>query len=159
MAQLGICLHLLGEQLSQYANYNFNSVCRFGDKYLGANDSGIFELDSGDDDAGTDIEAFFELLTTDMGTEHQKRIRSVYVGYETNGDLLLTVKDDEDNERHFTLKPNHVGNKQQTSKVPIGRDGKGRYWMFRIDNVNGSDFGINSITAVPVILNRRPAGA
>ena len=159
MEQLGLCLHLLGEQLSQYANYDFNSVCKFDGKYIGANDSGIFQLDSGETDADTAIEAFFELIVTDMGIEHQKRIRSAYVGYETNGDLMLTVKDDEDNERNYTIKPNHIGHMQQTSKVPIGRDGKGRYWMFRIDNVNGSDFGINSITAVPVVLNRRPAGA
>lgn len=159
MAQLGLCLHLLGEQLSQYGNYNFNSLCKFGDMYLGANDSGIFNLDSGDTDAGTSIEAFFELANTDMGVEHQKRIRVAYIGYETNGELAITVKDDDGNERQYTIKPNHIGNKQQTSRVPIGRDGKGRYWMFRIDNVNGSDFGINSITAVPVVLNRRPAGA
>jgi hypothetical protein len=159
MAQLGLCLHLLGEQLSQYGNYNFNSLCKFGDMYLGANGSGIFQLDSGDTDAGSPVEAFFELINTDMGIEHQKRIRAVYIGYETNGDLALTVKDDDGNERRYTIKPNHIGNQQQTSRVPVGRDGKGRYWMFRIDNVNGSDFGINSITAVPVVLNRRPAGA
>ena len=159
MARLGLCLHLLGEQLSQYANYNFNSMCRFGDKYLGANTSGIFELDSGNTDAGTAIEAFFELVTTDMGIDQQKRIRSAYLGCETDGNLMLTVKDDEGNERHYTVKPNHIGNLQQTSKVSIGRDGKGRYWMFRIDNVQGCDFGINSITVVPIILNRRPAAA
>lgn len=159
MAHLGLCLNMVGEQLSQYVNYDFNSLCKFGDMLLGANDSGIFQLDSGGDDAGIKIEAFFELVTTDMGIEHQKRIRSAYVSCETDGDLMLTVKDDDSNERRYTLKPNHLGNAQQTSKVSIGRDGKGRYWMFRIDNVNGSDFGINSITVVPVVLNRRPAGA
>jgi len=159
MAQLGLCLHLLGEQLSQYANYNFNSMCKFGDFYLGAGSSGIFKLDSGDTDAGTNIEAFFELANTDLGIEHQKRMRAAYVGYETNGNLMLTIEDDDGNERNYTITPNHIGNLQQTSRVAIGRDGKGRYWMFRIDNVNGSDFGINTITAVPVLLNRRPAGA
>lgn len=154
-----LCLNLEGSQLSQYANYNFNSVCEFNGVNLGASDSGIFVLDSGDLDGSTEIEAFFELVTTDFGIANQKRIRSVYLGYETNGDLLLTVKDDDGNERRYSVEPNHENNEEHTAKINIGRDGKGRFWMFRIDNLNGSDFSADSIEAVPVILGKRPSSS
>ena len=154
---LGICLELSGFRPSQYASYNFNSMCKFGDKYLGANENGIFELDNGDLDGLADVDAFFELATSDFGSANQKRIRSAYIGYEANGDLLLTVKDDEDNERTFNLEANHLDNMQHSAKVPIGRNGKGRYYTFRFDNIAGSDFSVDSIKIIPVILNRKPS--
>lgn len=157
--KLGLCLNIDGNQLSQYANYNFNSMCKFNGVYLGAGDSGIFKLDDGNLDGTGEIEAFFELVTTDIGIANQKRIRTVYLGYETDGDLTLTLKDDDGNERRFSVEANHLGNKEHTAKISIGRDGKGRFWMFRIDNVNGSDFSVDSIEAVPVILGKKPSSS
>lgn len=157
---LGLCLQLDRTALSQYANWNFNSMCKFGDKYLGANENGIFELDSGDLDNTEQIESFFELVTSEWGLgDFQKRIRSIYIGYETNGNLQLTVKDDDNNERQYVLKPNHTLNKQHSVKLAGTRDGKGRFWMLRIDNLNGADFSVDRISVVPVVLNRKPSAA
>lgn len=156
---LGLCIELTGSRVSQYEGYDFNSMAKFGDVYLGAGDSGIMILDSGHLDGTTKIEAFFELPTSDFGSEAQKRIRTVHLGGETNGELMLTVKDDDGNERSFLAEPNHSGNQQHTIKVPIGRNGKGRYWMLRIENVNGSDFSIDSISILPILMGRKPAGA
>lgn len=150
-------MELTASRVSQYEGYNFNSMCKFEDVYLGAGDNGIMVLDSGHSDNTSKIEAFFELVTSDFGSEHQKRIRSVYIGGETNGELQLTLKDDDENERHFVISPNHSGNQQHTMKVSAGRNGKGRYWMFRIDNVNGSDFSVDSITILPILMNRKPS--
>jgi hypothetical protein len=140
--------------VSQYANYNFNSMCKFGKVYLGADENGIFELDSGAVDGTADIEAFFETATSDLGSEYKKRIRSVYIGYETDGRLILKIKDDDNNERSETLPADVAGNKQVSAKVNPGRDGKGHYWMFRIENVDGSDFSIDAITAILTLLNQ-----
>jgi hypothetical protein len=156
---LGLCLALERLAASQYENYNFNSMCKFGDVYLGANDNGIFVLDSGDTDAGSAITAFFETVTSDFGIEHQKRIRRAYFGYETDGELMLILKDDDGNERVYNVDPNHPNHQQHTSTLPIGRDGKGRYWMIRVENVRGSDFSIDSLRLLPVILNRKPSSS
>jgi hypothetical protein len=140
-------------------------MCKFGDKYLGANESGIFELNTGEfdnadsDGNGDDIEAVFELLTTDFGIENPKRVRKLYFGYEADGNLLVTVYDDDNNERHYILEPSHIPNKQSSSRLPVGRDGKGRYYTFRIDNISGADFSIDSIKVLPVILPKKPSGA
>ena len=156
---IGLCIELTASRASQYEGYDFNSMAKLGDVYLGAGDAGIMVLDSGHLDATAKIEAFFELPTSDFGSEHQKRIRHAYIGGETNGELQLTIKDDDGNDREFLIYPNHSGNQQHTMKVSCGRDGKGRYWMFRIDNVNGSDFSVDTITILPILLNRRPSGA
>lgn len=159
MGNLTLCLNLRGEQLSQFRAYDFNSFAKIGDKYVGANASGLFVLDEYDTDAGLPIDAFFELVNSDWGIPNQKRIRSMTIGYESDGDLLVTVKDDDDTERNFLLSPNHLASKQHSARVPGARDGKGRYWLIRVGNVNGSDFSIDQIEVVPVVLNRRPPGA
>ena len=157
--RLGLCLNIEGNQLSQWANYNFNSMCEFNGVHLGASEDGVFVLEDGDLDDTAEIEAFFELVTTDFGISNQKRLRAVYLGYEADGDLMMTIEDDEGNERRFSVEPNHLDNKEHTAKINIGRDGKGRHWMFRIDNANGSDFSIDNIEAVPVILGKRPSSS
>lgn len=156
---LGLCLQLERMAVSQYANYNFNSMTKFNGQYLGANENGIFRLDNGDLDGTSKIPAFFELLTSDWGIENQKRIRTIYVGYETNGQLVLKVKDDDNNEREYILEPNHLDNSQHGAKLPGDRGGKGRYWMIRVDNMNGADFSIDNIRILPVVLGKKPSSA
>ena len=149
---LNVNLSNLG--VTQYCQFNFNSFCKIGDKYFGACDTGIFEL-TGDDDNGANIDAFFELINSDFGIANMKRIRSMYVGGESNGSLTLTLKNDENNSRTYSLNLTS-GNKQSSAKVPTGRDGVGGYWQVRIDNVSGAYFAINSIKALLVILGRKP---
>ena len=147
-------INLTNLAVAQLCNYNFNSFCKIGDKHYSASSSGIFEL-VGVDDAGTKIDAFFELVVSDFGISNIKRVRSVYIGGEANGELLLTLKDDEENERSYILEP-MVGSKQSSSKVSIGRDGLGRYWQIRIANTNGGYFAIDSIELLLVVLGRKP---
>ena len=154
--RLGICLSLEKIAPSQYGNYNFNSFCKFGDRYLGANEDGIFVLGEDDLDNLVQIEAFFRLLTTDFGLPSQKRIRSVHVGFETDGTLKITVGTDEENEVETELVAVNRTNKQHSQKVPIGRDLKGRYWELEIRNVDGADFSVDSIIAYPIILGNKP---
>jgi hypothetical protein len=153
---LGLCLALERTAPTQYWNYNFNSMVKFGDSFLGANENGIFVLDSGNDDANTDIEAFFELATSDWGITNIKRVRRIYVNYESNGDLMLSVKDDEDNLRYYLLEPVHLPNKQHAARVGVGRDGKGVHWMVRVENINGSDFSVDRIQVIPTVLGLKP---
>ena len=156
---LGLCLQLDRMAVSQYANWNFNSMTEFNGRYLGANENGIFVLADGDLDGTSEIPAFFELLTSDWGIENQKRVRSMYVGYETNGRLKFTVKDDDGNDTEYILEANHLDNAQHGAKLPGSRKSKGRYWMLRIDNMNGADFSVDNIRILPVILGKKPSSA
>jgi hypothetical protein len=156
---LGLCLQLERMAISQYANFNFNSMAIFNGQCLGANEAGIFQLDSGDRDNTSEIPAFFELMTSDWGIENQKRIRSIYVGYETNGRLFFKVKDDDANETEYILEPNHLDHAQHGAKLPGSRRGKGRYWFIRVDNMNGADFSVDNIKVLPVVLGRKPSKA
>lgn len=151
---MGVNINLANLAISQFCGFSFNSFCQIGDKHYGSNDSGIFEL-AGNDDAGTNIEGFFELLVSDFGISSMKKIRSVFIGGEADGTLALTLKDDENNTRTYEIDLTS-GSKQSSCKVPIGRDGTGRYWQVKIANSNGAYFAINSIELLLTILSRKP---
>jgi len=140
--------------VTQYCNFNFNSFCEFNGTVIAASENGLYSLE-GTTDAGSAIQASFKLLTSDWGVENLKRIRSIYIGYETKGDLELTTFSDEDNVKVYNL-PYHKWNRQGSNKVNGRRDAQGRYWSIKISNVNGSSFAIDSIDILPIILNKKP---
>lgn len=152
--KLTLNINLSNMAVTQFCDYDYNSFCKIGDKYFGACENGIFEL-TGKDDAGANIDAFFELVVSDFGISNVKRIRKIYVGYEAKGDLTVTTKDNEDNSRSYTLSYLDY-DRQNGGEVAVGRDGLGRYWQIRIDNVDGCYFAVDSIELALTILGRKP---
>ena len=143
-------INLINKALAQFTNFNFNSYCHFCGKYLGANSDGIFEL-TGETDNGSHIKAMFEPVMTDFGISHPKRMRFVYIGMETYGDLSITCMPEGEDSKTYTIEQGHDG--QQRRRVAIGRDnGYGHYWTFRIENRDGCDFSVDSIDILPVVL-------
>ncbi len=136
---------------TQRTGFEMTSMCKFGRNHLATSAAGLHSL-GGDDLDGSEIEAYFEPLTTDLGISNQKRLRFVYVGFQCSGSLELVVTADEQTERTYAIAPTKTG--QQKIRVPIGRDGQGRYWNFRIKNVSGCDFSIDSIDVLPVVLTQ-----
>jgi hypothetical protein len=155
---LGIALRLNNLAVSQYCRCEFDSMVDFEGMYLGAGGEGLFTLEDADTDDGVDIDAIIEFPTTDFDVSYQKRIRSLYIGYETSGSIILTLSNDEDNERVYTITPINTSNKQHGTKVKVNRDGKGRYWTVKMENVEGCDFSINMVEVIMIILARKPSG-
>ena len=133
---------------TQYINYNFNSMVKFGDKYLGASSDGIYELD-GDTDDGQYIGAYFELIVTDFGISNPKKTRFLFLGYEAEGNLIVTLAADEGARQSYTVDSLKTG--QQSRRITTNRDMQGRYIMVGISNVRGCDFGIDSVDVTIVI--------
>ena len=133
---------------TQYKEFSFNSMVNFGDRKLAASDEGLFSL-GGNNDNGSPINAHFELIATDFGMPQPKRLRYLYFGFDSSSDLEVAVKTDDGDERTYDIKANKTG--QQRSRVPVGRDGRGRYWSLILRNKVGCDFAIDSIYVMPVV--------
>ena len=144
---------LNGGRFTQYSGFAFNSMVRFGEKFLGADSAGL-HLIGADKDNGVNITAELELPTTDLGVQQKKRLRFLYFGYEVNGALDVVVTYDQ---KAATTKTYRMGNLetsgQQRNWLPLRRDAHGRYMTMTVRNVNGSDFSIDSIDALLVILS------
>lgn len=158
MGNLTLRLNNKNRAVTQYTNFNFNSVCEFNGKLLATSPDGLYELEEQNTDDGTEIDAYMTFPNTDFGMANNKRIRTVYVGYTTNGELALTVEDDEENETTYTL-PINKNQKQNVSKLNAGRNyNKGCYYQLKISNTDGCYFDIDFIKLIVIVLTKKPGG-
>jgi hypothetical protein len=157
-ALLAYVTNLNSGAVSTYRNFNFNSFAKIGEKYYGASDDGIFEL-AGDTDAGTNIDVVVKLGTEDfeiekvMTAEAMKRVDTAYLGVNTDGAVILKVTANEVT-TSYTLSAT-TRTSLNTGRIMLGKGVASRYWDFEINNVDGSDMTLESITFYPVALTRR----
>ena len=143
-------LNLKTKAASQ-TSQDFNSMCRFGNEYIGATSSGLYRL-GGFTDHGVAIPALVKSGTMDFGSANKKRFRFFYFGVETNGELLLKVYcDNVLAAEHYTVAPAETTSMRV--RVPISRVHQSRYWSWSVENVSGSFMALYSVEALPVILH------
>lgn len=136
---------------SRYAGFNFNSMCKLGDHYYGANDEGIHLLE-GDTDSGANIQYFMTLPETDFGTSKQKRVPKVYMGASNGGDMHIKVITREGAARVYAF--SKTSQAYGEAGAPLGRGVKSRYWTFDLYNVEGMSAEVSQVEFYPVILSR-----
>jgi len=145
-----VAVNLRGFAATQLLGFEFNSMVNFNGMKIGANSSGLYEIDEGELDADGHIDAYFILHTTDFGLQQNKGLRFAYIGLESTGYLVLTLTSDGGVERRYLVNPPRKRG-QYRVRVHIGRDQYGRYWSFKIENKDGCDFSIDSIKILPVV--------
>jgi hypothetical protein len=155
-APLAVAMHTETMALTTYSNYPFNSFATFNGVYLGAGPAGIFAL-SGTDDAGVNIDASARVGSSDFSTSHVKRVDRVYVGYRTDGDMILRIFTDEIHVRDYRLRATGRAG-LHGNHVRLGKGLRSRYWQFEVRNVDGADFQMNMIELEPTTLQRRVGG-
>jgi hypothetical protein len=143
--------------ISEYDNYNYNSMVSFKGRFYGASDDGLFELD-GDDDAGTPIQAKLSSLMLDFGSSRQKRVRSAYLGYTATNQLVLRVRSVSQgllSEDWYEAREVTSAEAPRANIAHVGQGLKSRYWQFELVNVDGGDFEIDQLEMYPIFLGRR----
>jgi len=144
MNTLGIFLNTKIFAFAQQMGLNFNSICSFNGKILGANESGIFEFGA-DDDNGTAISAFFQIASSDLGETKQKRIsKASMAGYWSDGGMNVSIIYDDQLSSEHSLPPMDTED-QNVLEFKINTLDTGRFIGVRVDNVSGSDFSVNAI--------------
>lgn len=151
-----IVMHTESQALTEYDNYHFNSFAKFNGVYLGAGDDGIFALTGADDD-GVFIDAYARVGITDYGTSHLKRADRLYVGYRTDGNLILRVITEDLVQRDYLLKATGKSG-IHGNHIRVGKGVEARYWQFEIRNKDGADFELDMIEVKPTVLSRRIGG-
>jgi hypothetical protein len=143
--------------ISEYSNYAFNSLAYSPDEMLGCTDDGLYILD-GADDAGTVIDARITSLMLDFDTSKLKRMSAAYIGYTSDGQLLLKVRSEEQGtyaERWYEAREDTAQSAPSQNRMKIGKGLRSRYWTFELVNVDGSDFELDKVELYPVVLERR----
>lgn len=143
---LGICVNTEINAISQYDDWDFNSMCIFNGEVIGASDEGIF-IHSGDNDGAVPINAFFRLFSTDLGTIQQKRIRKLFIEGKLGGYMEAKSIFDNADETTYQIACPPVMTTVQTI-VETNYNDKGILFGLRVSNKGGSDFSIDSISAI-----------
>ncbi|MEF8943686.1 MAG: hypothetical protein V5B78_12940 [Desulfohalobiaceae bacterium] len=155
--QFGLRMNQRNQAVTQYLGYEFESMAVWNGRSIAIDENGIYEIFSGHTDNGEPIEAQLDLPQMNLGTLALKRIRAVLVGARIDGALEVAVEDDDRKTRHYYMTPFLKNNEQQLLRVTAGRNyHKGSYYTIGIRNVDGSDFMLDIIQAIPIVLSRKP---
>lgn len=128
---------------TEYENFNFNSMCKLGQKYYGAAENGLFMLD-GETDDGDPINARILTGEMDFGSPNLKRLERAYMGYTSEGDMVLRIivtHAGKPNEYWYKV-PTRFGSEDTESRIKIGEGIFSNYWQFELVNPDGAHFKI-----------------
>lgn len=156
-------INLINSAITQYDGYNFNSMCMFQGKPLACGPDGIFQLETGQVDAYTtdtderNVDAWFELPYSNFGIDFIKRSRRILISGEMNGELLVTTTtfDNTESSKTYNVKPRNKEMIQHTFLVSLSHKQQSERWRFLFENVNGSDFSLDSVDGIFIPVNRR----
>lgn len=138
----------------QFADLQFNSACKHGDRYLLAADDGIYEFT---DDASVEtVMTYIKTGKTDFGSDLKKRVVNSYMVYSASGQMVLKVTTSEFGNlvtRNYRMTP-QATDTTDTRRIDIGKGIKSRYWQFEVVG-EGVDCDIDEIGMLPIVLSRR----
>jgi len=155
-----MAMNLYNRAITQYVDYDYDSMGFFGDKVIGLCADGLHELERDDVHDGPPIDAWLKSPYTDFGVANQKHIRSFLVGGEADDQIELTVETNEDSasQRTWSATFAKADLKLSGAKAYGTRFQKARYFQFEVANINGSRFGIEKIEALVVFMHTKPRG-
>lgn len=137
--------------VTEYDGWAFNSFVQIGNKYVGANKDGLFEL-NGPTDNGLNVVADIVGGYLQPAGQHLAGLKGVYLGQSGQGYWLLKLQTG-DNREYIYQRLSNPG--LMTTKFNIGKGINARYIGWELINVEGQDFDLDSIEFVPMLRTRR----
>jgi hypothetical protein len=132
-----------------YDNYAFNSFGQMGLKYIGASESGLYEL-NGDSDDGAAVIARLKSGFMSFGQMHLSSIKGVYLGIRGGGDFFLKIEDGTGKTTTYKA----VTRDFETTRLNTGKGLRARFFRFELTST-GQDFDIEAIEFIPLVAVRR----
>jgi hypothetical protein len=142
---LSLVMNLKNRALTEFSNYNFNSLCSFNGKSFGATSTAIYDL-SGDTDAGTLIDWNFRTGYLDLEQKAKKKLRQAWLSYKTDGDLILTVL--QPNEESYEYHLEGIDTTETGVRMKFGKGIRSKYVALDIKNVDGSTIVLDALKLV-----------
>ncbi len=137
----GVVINTRNFANTEYADWNFNSLCFFKGKYFGTDGAKIYEL-TGDSDNNVNIDATLSLGNYDLFTRVRKYIREIWLTLKNTGALQIKLEQGSD----IYYKDTQIASTDiHEERVKVGRGMRDRFGKVTISNVDGSDFDLESI--------------
>jgi hypothetical protein len=152
-AYTGWVLNTRNNAASEYQGLQFNSLARIGNRYFGADDSGIHEL-AGTQDGTTNIATYLQAGVMDFGVVAQKNVQYAYLALAADGDVYMGVSNPIGSQSEHRWYSIAVEQDSVTSaRVPLEKGVRNRYWRFSV--ASDALETLESVAVLPVVLSRR----
>lgn len=151
-ANITIVMNIKNKALTQYNNYNFNSMCNFGGKNLGLISTGMYDL-TGDTDDGYQIDWNIRTGNLSLEMNDKKRIKQVWISHRTNGNMVLTVVKPNGEEYEYELE--NVILEENVARVKVGKGIKSKYVKLDLKNVGGSTLLLDALRVHYDVLSKK----
>jgi hypothetical protein len=137
--------------VTEYQNFNFDSLVQWGRVCLAADATGLYELD-GETDAGAPIIADILSGIMQVGGSRLAALKCAYLGLGSkSGSFVLKVITGDGRTYVYGL----TARDMRTTRVNFGKGLRSRYFRFELQNIDGADFDMNNIEFVPLVAQRR----
>jgi len=139
--------NLINNAPTTYTNFDFLSMMECHGVLIGAGASGLFKICCGADDDGVAIAAYFVTAKSDFGMG-RKRARYAWFKYSGAGDMRISLTaDDKTTIGPYAVTP-EADEGAQRRRTKFGRGLKWDYGYFKVENVTGDAFALDSIKLV-----------
>jgi len=151
-----IIMHLFSHAVSEYKNYNFNSLAHFNGVFLGGNEKGLYSL-GGDDDLGIPIQSLIRSGVIDFVMKSIRNLpKEVWASYRSDGQMEFIVEEDEHHSFKHILDEQSIGIAEaRPGGKSLGKGYKGRFYRFTFKNLGGADFDLESIRVLGQPIKRK----
>ncbi len=152
MGNFCIAVNLRNSAVTQYHNYDFDSMTQTRNGPVGTTPTGLSQLNVGTTDNGQNITALAALFALDLGVPNKKRLRYLSLGIECplGAQVDVVMDEDEDNTETYDVK---LALKSNLRRIRCRRRQSGRYIQLVLKNIAGGYFAINSIDATLIVRN------
>ena len=140
---LNMVMNLRNYALTEFTNYNFNSMCRFNGKHLAADKTGIHDLDLGSADDGDYIDWNFRTGYLDLHQKVKKRLKQAWLSYKSDGDLIVSACLPDGTIYEYEV--DGVEIVENGMRVKFGKGIRSKYVALDVKNVDGSSIELDTI--------------
>lgn len=140
-----LCLNTNNLGLTRYEQYPYLGLCSFNGKQLACGSNGIFEFDRNyfrDNSADIDLVVRTGLLYLKKRNIFIKA-RSAILGYQSNGDLTLTVITEDGKTYDYPV--DRLSSDDEGQRVKFGKGLSNRYLALELRNVEGSTMELDKL--------------
>ena len=138
--------------VTEYTNYNFNSLTKFQNRYFGANTTGLYEFTGAKDDQNF-IQVKLETPAYDLKTSNVKQVPTMYLGVGQDNTLIIKVAVDRNNAAYYRLPL--PSRELRTQTIKLGKGLVGKYFQFEVITENVTEFKLDSFEFYPIQFGRK----
>jgi len=136
--------------VTTYDNYNFTGFAALGNRYIGTNKNGVYELD-GETDDGAYILANIRSGFMQLNATKMSGLKGVYLAIRGRGEFFFKLITGDG--REYVYKALTQPGLMNT-KINVGKGMRTRYIAWELVST-GSDFDMDSLEFVPMLSDRR----